>query len=185
MKCFPKYIVNEYLERFNEILCTMEYNMLCVNIKDNITKYFIECMIPHHEGAIYMSENLLNYTSYGPLIDIANNIIKMQKEGVERMEQIYSSTSGYENTQEDRICYTEKYCSVVNTMFCKMKRACKSSDINLNYINEMIPHHEGAIHMCKNLLKYNIDPRLKEEAETIISEQENGVKELKALISKI
>lgn len=46
----------------------------------------------------------------------------------------------------------------------------------------MIPHHEGAICMCENLLKYCIDPRLEKVAKDIIKEQSQGIKELKDMI---
>ena len=153
MECSKKLRVKRYLERFDEILITMKHKMLCAKFNNDLTKYFIECMIPHHQAAIYMCENLLQYTDYEPLISIANNIIKMQTHGIEQMKDIFCTTKGL--------------------------------NINLNFINEMIPHHEGAIYMCKNVLKYNIDPRLRILAEDIIKEQENGVEEMRTLIGKI
>ena len=63
-------------------------------------------------------------------------------------------------------------------MIYRMKYCLRSNDINLNFISEMIPHHEGAIAMCQNLLQYNIDPRLRMVAENIIKEQSQGVKDL-------
>ena len=71
--------VKEYLKGFDKILCEMSNKMLGFNTTSNITINFIECMIPHHEAEIAMSENLLTYTNYKPLYEIANNIIKMQK----------------------------------------------------------------------------------------------------------
>ena len=66
-------------------------------------------------------------------------------------------------------------------MICRMKNSPRGININLNFVNEMIPHHEGAIAMCENLLQYCIDPRLKCVAETIITEQSQGVKELEEI----
>ena len=59
-----------------------------------------------------------------------------------------------------------------------MTNSLRSNNINLNFISEMIPHHEGAIAMCQNLLQYNIDPRLRVVAENIIKEQSQGVQDL-------
>lgn len=185
MECSKKLRVKRYLERFDEILCTMKHKMLCAKFNGDLTKYFIECMIPHHQAAIYMCENLLQYTKYESLILIANNIIKMQTKGIEQMKEIFCDTKGYENTENEIKCYIEKYCDIVNQMVYRMKNSPKGININLNFINEMIPHHEGAIYMCKNVLKYNIDPRLKQIAESIINEQEHGVKEMEMLIGKL
>ena len=49
----------------------------------------------------------------------------------------------------------------------------------------MIPHHEGAIEMCHNLLKYCIDSRLRNVAEAIIKEQSEGVRQLEEIGQKL
>ena len=70
-------------------------------------------------------------------------------------------------------------------MICRMRNAPIGNNINLNFIDEMIPHHEGAIRMCENVLKYNIDPRLVEIANLIIEEQSKGVKNLQEIRERI
>ena len=70
----------------------MAEKMLSRNVTNSITINFIECMIPHHQAAIEMSENLLQYTRYQPLQEIAQNIIKMQTEGIQEMEEICKTT---------------------------------------------------------------------------------------------
>ena len=62
-----------------------------------------------------------------------------------------------------------------------MKNSPRCVNINLDFVGEMIPHHEGAIQMCNNLLQYRIDPRLADVARTIIEEQSRGVKELEQI----
>ena len=138
-------------------------------------------MIPHHQAAIYMCENLLKYTKYQPLQMIANKIIRMQTKGIEQMKEIFRTTYGYENFRKDVEDYTEKYLTITKKMIEKMTNSPKSVNINWDFVNEMIPHHEGAIEMCQNLLQYRIDPRLRIVAETIIREQSNGVVELKEI----
>ena len=66
-----------------------------------------------------------------------------------------------------------------------MKNSSRSNNINLNFTSEMIPHHEGAIKMCNNLLKYSIDPRLVKVAESIIKEQTEGVSKLKEISKRL
>ena len=170
-----------YLKRFKEILSNMANEMLSQEVTDSITVNFIKCMIPHHQAAIYMCENLLKYTKYEPLIGIANNIIKVQTNGIMQMKEILETTQGYANSCIDINIYMSKYYRITREMICKMKNSPKCVNINLNFVNEMIPHHEGAIAMCNNLLKYSIDPRLKDVAESIIKEQSNGVKQLEQI----
>lgn len=167
-----------YLIRFDEILNQMADKMISQEVTNSITINFIRCMIPHHQAAIEMSENLLQYTRYQPLQEIANNIIKRQTEGIEQMTEI-ATTSSYLNTPKDINNYIAKYLEITKEMIEKMKNSSRCVNINLNFVNEMIPHHEGAIYMCKNLLLYRIDPRLRNVADSIIKEQSEGVKKLK------
>ena len=179
MKC--QEMAKKYLFRYDEILDQMANEMLSQNITNNITIDFIECMIPHHQAAIYMCENLLKYIRYQALQEIAKDIIKNQTKGIEQMRKIRNTTSGFANSQRDVQCYIEKYLEITKSMILRMKNSPRCMNINLNFVNEMIPHHEGAIQMCKNLLQYCIDPRLKEVAMSIIKEQSKGVKQLKEI----
>ncbi len=171
-----------YLYRFDQILEEMSDKMLNAKLTNySITIDFIRCMIPHHQAAIYMSENLLMYTTYQPLRKIAEGIIKMQTTGIEQMSEILRTTSGYMNIERDVKNYLTKYFEITKTMIEEMKNSPRCVNINLNFINEMIPHHEGAIKMCNNLIQYYIDPRLRNVADTIIREQSQGVKELEEI----
>ena len=172
-------MAKQYLTRFDEILCEMADKMLSCQFNDNITIDFIVCMIPHHQAAIYMCQNLLKYTNYLPLQRIAKNIIQMQTKGIEQMTEILRTTAGYFNTKQNVQAYIQRYLSITNEMIEKMKDSPRCYNINLDFVGEMIPHHEGAIQMCQNLLRYYIDPRLKVVAESIIQEQSRGVMELK------
>lgn len=179
MECCRMSDLNKYLRRFEEILCQMANKMITRTSVSDITLDFIECMIPHHQAAIYMCENLLKYTECEPLQKIANNIIQTQTQGIQQMQEIAQTTCGFVNSQRDVNCYISNYFSITRNMICRMRNSCECENINLNFINEMIPHHEGAISMCQNLLKYCIDPRLKQIAESIIKEQSEGVEQLK------
>lgn len=178
MQCQNIINVKDYLSEFDKILCEMSNKMLSRKIVGNITVDFIECMIPHHRAAIYMSENLLKYPIYRPLGNIAKDIIEMQTKGIEEMQEILRTTNGYNSTNCEVQKYMIKYLSIVKNMVSKMKNSPRCNSINLNFVGEMIPHHEGAIEMCNNLLKYRIDPRLRKVAQSIIVEQSQGVKEL-------
>ena len=168
----------EYLKKFDKIVDNMANQMLSQNIVNNITLDFIRCMIPHHQAAIYMCENLLKYTNYIPLQEVAHNIIKEQTKGIEQMKHIAETTRGYYNTRREVNWYIRKYLQITHNMIDRMRNAPRCENINLNFVNEMIPHHEGAIEMCKNLLQYRIDPRLVKVARYIIEEQSEGVRRM-------
>ncbi len=174
-----------YLYRYDEILNQMAEKMLSQNVTNSVTMNFIECMIPHHQAAIDMSKNLLEYTRYQPLREITQDIIKRQTEGIKQMEEICQTTYGFANTPQVVDNYMKKYLEITKNMIEKMKNAPRCVNINLNFTNEMIPHHEGAIAMCENLLLYRIDPRLKLVADSIINEQSEGVQQLKEVQKRL
>ena len=65
----------DYLTRFDQILDNMMKGMRSAALTDSVSQNFIVQMIPHHEGAIEMSRNILRYTDCVPLREIADNII--------------------------------------------------------------------------------------------------------------
>lgn len=181
MECCKMSDLDKYVRKFEEILCQMANKMTTRTSVSDITLDFIECMIPHHQAAIYMCENLLKYTECEPLKKIACNIIETQTQGIKQMQEIAKTTCGFVNSQKDVNCYISKYFAITRNMIGRMRNSAKCENINLSFISEMIPHHEGAICMCENLLKYCIDPRLKEVAEAIVKEQSEGVSQLKEI----
>lgn len=171
-------ISDKYLYTFDKILCNMSNKMLSFCMTKNITVNFINCMIPHHEAAIYMSKNLIEFCNFKPLINICEEIIKMQTSGIENMIEILKTTLNYTNFEEEIYCYNNMYFAITKNMIFKMQNAPRCIDVNLDFINEMIPHHEGALAMCTNLLKYCVDPRLQVVAKSIIDQQSKGINDL-------
>lgn len=174
-------ISKKYLSKFDEILFEMCNKMTTTKVTNNITINFIESIIPHHKSGIQMCENLLQYTYYKPLQEIAQNIIKMQSAKIEQMEEIARASTNFLNYQKNVNSYIEKNSSITEDMICRMKNSPRGIDINLNFVNEMIPYHEGVIAMSQNVLQYCIAPKLKNTAECSIKEQCECVKKLKLI----
>ncbi len=174
-----------YLQQFDVILKQMSASMLYPKLTNNITLDFIRCMIPHHEAAIQMSNNLLRFTNYPPLIRIANNIIKVQQEEIQTMKDIARTTSREKNSKGELNLYWNRYFEITINMINQMQNSARTPDINLDFTTEMIPHHEGAIELCQNVMNFMIDPRLRSLASKIIREQTVGVEELKQIRSQL
>lgn len=171
---------NQYLKSFNQILWEMTTTMLTESSTNNITINFIKTMIPHHEAAIYMCQNLLKYRTYPSLQEIARRIIKLQTEGIKQMQNILKTTD-YQNGWISTNRYINKFKQITKQMVQRMRHSPRTINISYNFVNEMIPHHEGAIEMCINLLNYDIDPRLKKVASSIIEFQSQGIKDLERI----
>ena len=81
-------VTKQYLCCFYEILDNMIEEMTSAKLTNSISHNFIVQMIPHHQAAIKMSQNILQYTTLLPLQNIAKNIISEQTKGIESMKEI-------------------------------------------------------------------------------------------------
>ena len=57
-----------------------------------------------------------------------------------------------------------------------------TGNIDIDYLQGMIPHHQGAIDMSEELIKKSKDPQLKLLAEKIIKEQKAEIKLMQDLL---
>ena len=174
-----------YLETFSCILENMECGMTEAQLNDSITHNFIVQMIPHHQAAIEMSENILKYTTNIPLQDIAECIIEEQTRSIENMEEILCSCGDVQNCEQQVCMYQERMNQIMQNMFCRMGNVQAVNNINANFIREMIPHHLGAVEMSELTLCYDIDPQLVPILESIIASQKRGIMQMQRLLRMI
>lgn len=175
-------VAKSYLSRFYEILDNMIQSMEDARLTDSISQNFIVQMIPHHEAAIQMSHNLLQYTTLIPLQNIAMDIIETQTTGIHEMEAILESCSQLTTDSMDLELYRRSYSHITSSMFCAMENARISNDVNGNFMREMIPHHKGAIQMAENALRFSLCPELVPILQAIIRSQREGVCKMERLL---
>lgn len=172
-----------YLCRYYEILDEMIQYMTKAQLTDSVSHNFIVQMIPHHEAAVEMSRNILRYTTLVPLQEIALNIIEEQRKGISDMRGILNQCGKMLNSKKDLCLYQKGFAQISQTMFSKMENACITNNINQDFMREMIPHHEGAICMSENALRYMICPQLAPILHRIIKTQREGVCKMERLLA--
>lgn len=59
-----------------------------------------------------------------------------------------------------------------------------TGDADKDFVNGMIPHHQGAVDMAQVELKYGKDPQMRKLARTIIASQNNEIALMKAWQAK-
>lgn len=84
----PKRDVCLYQRRVSQIMQTMFNGMEHARSTNRLNCNFMWEMIPHHEGAVAMSENALHYNICPELVPILNAIITSQKHGIQQMRQL-------------------------------------------------------------------------------------------------
>lgn len=73
---------------------------------------------------------------------------------------------------------TEFYC-ILDEMIKNMTSAELTSSISYNFIVQMIPHHQAAIEMSRNILKYTTNISVQDIADRIISEQTKSIENMR------
>ncbi len=78
--------------------------------------------------------------------------------------------------------YLCSYEDILHTMIEGMTSAPLTDSISHNFIVQMIPHHEAAIDMSRNLLRYTTCLPLQAIAQRIITEQTKSIADMKAIL---
>lgn len=172
----------DYLDEFCKIFERMTCAMKSAELTDSISHNFIAQMIPHHMAAIEMSRNILQYTTNITLQNIADNIIKEQTESIANMCEIEKCCGLLENSKCELKHYQCRTNEILQAMFHGMKNARSTNCVNCNFMREMIPHHEGAVRMSENALRFDICDGLKPVLKAIISSQKRGICEMQNLM---
>lgn len=77
-----------YKQNNDYIIQNMFYEMKAASTDNNIDANFMREMIPHHKGAVYMSENALQFPICASLVPLLDAIVTSQKEGIRKMQNL-------------------------------------------------------------------------------------------------
>ena len=82
------YELCKYMRRFEKIAQTMFFEMRSAPVTNGVNSNFVREMIPHHEGAVRMSNNALQFNICPGLKPILDAIIATQCEGIQQMKHL-------------------------------------------------------------------------------------------------
>ena len=181
-ECQLSDVTKTYLSQFHCILDKIIEGMTTAELTNSISHNFIVQMIPHHQAAIEMSENILKYTTLVPLQEIAKKIITEQTKSIENMRKIECECSESINQECDVRLYQRRVNQIMRRMFNGMENAGTTNNINADFMREMIPHHRGAIEMSSNALQYNLCHGLYPILKAIITSQRKGIMQMQNLL---
>ncbi|MEH6943288.1 DUF305 domain-containing protein [Bacillus sp. JJ722] len=175
-----------YIDNHKSILQVMKEKMDRVPKTGDPSLDFLYEMIPHHEAAVSMAENVLKYGSNKQVKKLAMAIVQEQLEDIAQMEALLAKLK--KNPQVDKTKeaeYLKGYNAAHKQMMEAMESAESTGNIDKDFLTEMIPHHEGAINMASNILNYTNNEEVKAIAQKIITVQQAQLKEMKQLLQSI
>lgn len=140
-----------YYLRYKFILETMKNEMNDALKTRNADKDFLYEMIPHHEAAIAMSENILQYGRHPEVSQVAKGIIEEETVELQKMRELLNLML----TTNEQTPYVEQNTHENEHMFAKMEAISYTDNIDKHFLETMIAHHEGGIDMANDILKFS------------------------------
>lgn len=178
-KCITEVSDRKAKDPSKEISKLMHNPMKCQKYVESgdINRDYLSNMIPHHEGAILSSQALLKYTKNDKLKTMANNIITTQKKEIQEFKDLLSKLKKQEVSDYAKISADAK--AITDKMMSEMRKLKKTKDVDKDFLNQMIIHHQAAIDSSKEILKNSKDEEVRKAAQDIINGQEQEIKEFK------
>jgi uncharacterized protein (DUF305 family) len=155
----------------------MTHNMDIGPANANYDLRFLDSMIPHHQGALVMSQDVLTKSKRPELIKLAKSIIAEQKKDIAQMQQWrkqwYPKASTtpimWHSEMNHEMAMTPKH---KESMMMSMSLGQADAGFDVRFLDAMIPHHQGAVTMGKDLLVKSKRPEMKKFAQNIIKSQQ-------------
>lgn len=176
--------ITKYLNEQNEEMSIMMEDMKNIKPTGDVSLDFLYGMIPHHKAAIEMSNSLLKYGGQNEEIKkIAKNIITNQNKEIEQMKDMIKSIESNPQIDEKKEQdYLKKYNEML-TDNMNEKDKSKINSVDKAFAIGMIKHHEMAITMAQDILKYTNNQDVINLANNIIKSQNSEIVKMKEFVN--
>ncbi len=150
----------------------------------NLDLRFIDAMTPHHQGATEMAKEAQQKSKRPEIQKLAANIIQAQDKEIAQMKQW--RTAWYPKASSAPMAYNAQMGHMMAMSSEQKKGMMMSQDLgaanasfDLRFINAMIPHHEGAVTMAKEVLSKTKRSEIKQLAKAIVTSQQAEIQQMK------
>jgi uncharacterized protein (DUF305 family) len=141
---------------------------------------FIDSMVPHHQGALVMAQEVLQKSKRPELISFAKGVITEQKKEIAQMQkwrkQWYPKASAtpmmWHSAMNHEMPMTAEH---KQSMMMSMSLGKADAQFDRRFLEAMIPHHQGAVTMAKDSLQKSTHPELKKLSQSIIASQQSEI----------
>ena len=136
---------------------------------------FITDMTAHHQGAIDMATLAQSKAEHPEIKQLADHIVSAQEGEISVMKTIRADMH---NMGEDGDTHMDMDKRAMG-MDMDMPALENAKPFDKAFIDAMVPHHQGAIAMAKELLKKGEQPALRKMAKDIISAQTEEIAQMR------
>ena len=148
----------------------------CGGSDDSAEDKFLQDMVPHHESAVAMAQIALQRAERPEIRQVAQSIIQDQNREIEQMKRILGdkaskpSSGGMGGMDMGGM-------KMDSTADIEKLRTAEPFD--RAFIDAMIPHHESAIQMAKDVQGKAKSQEVKDLASAIITAQEQEIAQMR------
>ncbi len=151
---------------------------------ENYDLRFIDAMIPHHEGAIVMAKDVLQKSKRPELQKLAKTIINAQTDEITQMKAWRKAW--YPKSPDTPMAWHSSMNHMmpmspeqISAMKMDMDLGSADAGYDLRFVNAMIPHHQAAVIMAKDLAVKTKRPELQKMSKEIITSQQTEIDQMK------
>jgi uncharacterized protein (DUF305 family) len=144
---------------------------------------FIDAMTPHHEGALVMAQDLAQKTKRPELQKLAKEIISAQTKEIAQMKQwrkawypkAPSTPMAWHAAMNHMMAMSPEQISAMK-MDVDLGKA--DAEYDLRFLQAMVPHHQAAIVMAKDLAQKTKRPELQKLAKGVTTSQQAEIDQM-------
>lgn len=154
-----------------QLMNTMMDDMHAQKSTGNNDVDFAQMMLVHHQGAVKMAELQIDKGGSEPLKEFSRNVVKTQMAEIDSFKRILAVTSPVLSGKESE--FQKEMMKSMQPMMGSHNH--QSKDIDTDFVELMIPHHQGAVDMAKAYLKFGTNVELKKISQSIIQTQSKEI----------
>ncbi|SFI60634.1 Uncharacterized conserved protein, DUF305 family [Kaistella treverensis] len=144
----------------------------------NIDADFANMMIAHHQGAVDMSQLLLEKGTDPELKKFAQKVIADQNTEIALMKKYAAKAANFPENKEFEQALNQSMAAMMNS------DTKVYNDIDKDYAAQMIPHHQSAVDMAKVYQKFGKEKELLNLSDRIVRHQTSEIAQLQAWLDK-
>ncbi len=145
-----------------------------------IDQKFIEEMIPHHEGAIVMAELALEKSMRPEVLSLAQGIIEAQTKEIADMRAWYRDWFGTDVPEGGGMMHGMGGEMHMVGMEGDMEKLRAAPDFDLEFLAQMVVHHEMAVVMARMLAQGTERDEMKVLADQIVTSQQREIEMMRS-----
>ena len=148
--------------------------------------YWMSQMIAHHNAAVDMAKFVLKEGRDARVKKAAQDIVKVQSSEVKQLTTwLKSWYNSAPDTAQMKLMAAEMQPMIEASQGKMDGHSTSMGSPDVNFLENMIPHHQSAVDMSKLALKKAVKPELKKFAQGVIDVQTKEISQYRAWLKTI